>query len=529
MRLRYQVIPWFGFLVLLRFVLGSIAMALVRLGISSRSLVLLLLLGFSALASSSSSSSQNGTLTKVSFRNTTSATGQLALKSSSDVFSTSSTATRSDLSSTSTYGIGDFVASGMGMAAESDSSKGILGEETTDKPSITGTDLSRTSQIFSSSLSSEQDDESIPSATRASHGLALLSANLTLDTNLGTAVRPKPTNVTTTATGFIPENPNAIPPDPPILHNQSFTLSGDCWNQWSQFWSASSLVGQYAYYKHDFTTTFTTTESSMWMSTSTFLSFYTTTVRGGQFPITTYSTIAPVTDFDWFGTPTTTWTTTQTTYDLTRMDVMPNASLPIPSCVLPTLVSQCQNSWDRYITHKTSHEDLPFDPAGPSGCDAFATTMIPISCKAPISTWASVRSSYFENEPQLPDCSQAKVPDDYCSSTRSQFIFKAEGKSQQSDGVPAIKWTETTVDGTETRVPFWPSDTTIGGPGCTLGCGSCAMQGGTVELIYWPPATTTANVSIHAPVTVEALGTTFTSPTVRHLTPMSPNSSSTDT
>jgi hypothetical protein len=253
------------------------------------------------------------------------------------------------------------------------------------------------------------------------------------------------------------------------------------------------------------------------MSTSTFLSFYTTTVRGGQFPLTTYSTLAPVTDFDWFGTPTTTWTTTKTTYDLTQMDVRPNASLPIPSCVLPTSVPQCQSSWDRYIKHKTAREDLPFDADGPSGCNAFATTTIPISCKGPISTWASVRSSYFANEPQIPDCSQAKVPDDYCSSTRSQFIFKAEGKSKQSDGVPQIKWTETTIDGSETRAPYWPSDSTIGGPGCTLGCGSCAMQGGTVELIYWPPATMSANMSIHGPVTAEALGTTFTSPTVKHL------------
>ena len=254
----------------------------------------------------------------------------------------------------------------------------------------------------------------------------------------------------------------------------------------------------------------------MWMSTSTFLSFYTTTVRGGQFPLTTYSTLAPLTDFDWFGTPTTTWTTTETTHDLTQMYIRPNASLPTPSCVLPTFVPQCQSSWDRYVHHVTAYDDLPFDPDGPSGCDAFATTTIPIGCKGPISTWSSIRSSYFATDILAPDCTQAKVPDDYCSSTRSQFIFKAEGKSSQSDGVPVIDWTSTTIDGAETMVPYWPPNNTIGGPGCTLGCGSCAMQGGTVELIYWPPATTTGNVSIHGPVTAEALGTTFTSPTVNH-------------
>lgn len=491
-------------------------MPFIRLRFLACSLVVLLLLVCSALASSPSSS-QNGTLATASFLNTTFATVPSTSNPPSDGIRASSTASYSDVSSTITYGLGDFVAAGMGMSAESDSSSGIVGEESTYKPSVIGTGLSGTSQKLNISPSSERGDESTKSATRVSEGLAFVSNNSTLEENLGTAARPKPTNATATETGYIPENPNAIPPDPPILYNQSFTLSGDCWNQWSQFWSASSLVTQYEYYEHDFTTTFTTTESSMWMVTSTVLSFYTTTVRGGQFPLTTYSTLAPVTDFDWFGTPTTTWTTTQTTWELVGLDVRPNASLPIPSCVLPTLVPQCQSSWESYIHHQTAREDLPFDIGGPSGCDAFATTTIPISCKGPISTWSSVRSSYFANEPRVPDCSQAKIPDDYCSSTRSQFIFKAEGKSAQSDGVPQIKWTETTVNGVETRAPYWPSDSTIGGPGCTLGCGSCAMQGGTVELIYWPPATTAANLSIHEPVTAEALGTTFTSPTVSRI------------
>ena len=508
--------PLVWFLVLLRFVLASIVMALIRLRSLACSLVVLLLLICSALASSPSSS-QNGTLATASFRKKTSATVQSTSDSSSDGISVLYTASQSDVSSTSTYGLGDYVAAGMGMSTESDSSSGIVGKASTDRHSVTETGLSSTSQEINFSPSSERGDESTKSATRVSEGLAFVSTNRTLGTNSGTAARPRPTNATATETGYIPDNPNAVPPDPPILYNQSFTLSGDCWNQWSQFWSASSLVTQYGYYKHDFTTTFTTTESSMWMVTSTVLSFYTTTDRGGQFPLTTYSTLAPVTDFGWFGTPTTTWTTTQTTWERVGLDVRPNASLPVPSCVLPTLVPQCQSSWEGYVHYQTAREDLPFDIDGPPGCDAFATTTIPISCKGPISTWSSVRSSYFANDLRIPDCSQAKIPDDYCSSTRSQFIFKAEGKSAQSDGVPQIKWTETTVNGVETRAPYWPSDSTIGGPGCTLGCGSCAMQGGTVELIYWPPATTAANLSIHEPVTAEALGTTFTSPTVSHI------------
>ncbi|KAI7647119.1 hypothetical protein KC318_g18857, partial [Hortaea werneckii] len=67
---------------------------------------------------------------------------------------------------------------------------------------------------------------------------------------------------------------------------------------------------------------------------------------------------------------------------------------------------------------------------------------------------------------------------------------------------------------------YWPTSATLGVPSCTLGCGRCAVTGGSVRLIYWPPATITNNISapstapISAPVTAVTLGTTFTSPTI---------------
>lgn len=220
-------------------------MAGVHLGSPLRSVVLLVLLLCVAVASAYASSIQNDTFSGASFRNTTSVSGQSTSKSASEAHSGTPSAASSDVSSTGTYGLGDFVAAGIGMSASSESSSSIVGEQSTHQPSVTGTSLSRTLQKVSSSLSNEEDDESITSTTHASEGLAFVSTNLTLGMNLGTAVIPKPTNATATETGYIPDNPNAIPPDPPILYNQSFTLSGDCWNQWSQFWSASSLVTQY--------------------------------------------------------------------------------------------------------------------------------------------------------------------------------------------------------------------------------------------------------------------------------------------
>lgn len=59
-------------------------------------------------------------------------------------------------------------------------------------------------------------------------------------------------------------------------------------------------------------------------------------------------------------------------------------------------------------------------------------------------------------------------------------------------------------------------------PGCTLGCQSCQIDGGTLQLIYWPPASSTwidgyysaISGNSNETVTIVTLGTTFTSPTV---------------
>lgn len=483
-----------------------------------RLLVLLMLPCFTL----ASSPAQYATLREASFRNTTLAAGRPTSSLSSRSISTTSTTTDSDVSSASTHSMGDFIAFGMGMStssglsSETSSEVNVLSHISTNTTSDRETSLSHASYDPVSSLSSGRRSDSPTAMVHTNGSRTHAPTVLTETASVGTILGPKPTNATIIKTGFIPDNPNAIPPDPPISYNQSFTFSGDCWNQWSQFWSASELVTRVGYYSHGLTTTYTTTESSRWKSTSTVLSSFETTVSNGQFPVTIYSTLAPVTDFEWFGTPTTTWTTTETTWDNTRQSIMPNASLQQPACVLPTVVPQCQSSWDEYVATKMRvSTDLPFPISGPPGCNAFATTTIPLSCQAPLSTWSSVRSSYFANL-GAPICSQAKVADDYCSSTRAQFIHKMEGKAGQSDGVPEIDQTATTINGVSTDIAYWPSETTIGGPGCTLGCGSCAMQGGTVELIYWPTATAnaTGSVSTVGPMTVETLGTTFTSPTV---------------
>lgn len=62
---------------------------------------------------------------------------------------------------------------------------------------------------------------------------------------------------------------------------------------------------------------------------------------------------------------------------------------------------------------------------------------------------------------------------------------------------------------TSTYSYYWPTSSTIV-PGCTLGCQDCRVSGNRVELLYWPPETT----SMREIFTVSAYGTTLTSPTV---------------
>lgn len=56
----------------------------------------------------------------------------------------------------------------------------------------------------------------------------------------------------------------------------------------------------------------------------------------------------------------------------------------------------------------------------------------------------------------------------------------------------------------------WPASQQFA-PGCTLGCGRCAVTGGSIELLYFPPGMTPHAAT--APVVATTLGTVLTSPT----------------
>jgi hypothetical protein len=164
-------------------------------------------------------------------------------------------------------------------------------------------------------------------------------------------------------------------------------------------------------------------EGNYTVSNLTILSSYETTVFNGRFPITTYTTTEPTKVDDVIsGIPTTTRIFTATAVSMI-LDIItrPPVSLQSPSCVLPSHMSQCQQSWDSYMAGRQGRRDIHARQDMPTGCDPYATTEIPWSCQAALSSWdAAEQFSYAAEE--HPKCLQAKIAEDYCSSTVSEFL-----------------------------------------------------------------------------------------------------------
>ena len=458
----------------------------------------------------STSQAHNTTSHHVSFANNTGQTSSSSRTAPLPSLSTTEAGTGQASSSTTAHGMGDFIAMGMGMSDTSD----ILSTDIADiATNATSSDTATSPIHLPSHHSSHSSDGSVGAMARQNTSniepSPMTSSTIEILNGTGTA------NSSTSPSGYIP-----VGTELPVWGNQSLTLnySGDCWNQWNQYWSAEDLPADestYLSFRPGEVSTETYIEGN-YLSTSTFTSSYETTVFNGRFPITTYTTTGPVTEYDVLsGTPTTTWFFTETIESILSVIVTrPTVSLQSPSCILPSSVSQGQQSWDQWVDQGKG-QGLWERQDGPPGCDPAATTEIPWSCQAVISSFDSAQRSFFARD-DPPKCSQAKVADDYCSYARSVFLHNGERRGYY---FPDASQIATTIDGKLTSVDVWPSDSTIGGAGCTVGCGNCALQGETVELLYWPPATSLANrtatIGPDEPWTVEMMGTTLTSPTVR--------------
>lgn len=288
----------------------------------------------------------------------------------------------------------------------------------------------------------------------------------------------------------------------------------DCLQQWSSFWLANTSLAAVAPVVYNATsyTTLTTTQTAAYVTNIDYNVTNTRTMTLTQYRVNGGFTIGTTTStetYTYTGETDSyiTYSTGTQTLLLPSTTTVPTSTasaataLVTPICSLPSIVPACNSQWNEYEEWQFSSPSLPLTPV----CNWTAP-----GCSASWSTLFQAESSFQSEKTAVtsPLCTHASLRSDLCESLRS---------SAQADPVrkPYIKVTTTLANATSVRYD-WPSSSLLA-PGCNLGCGQCAITGGTVQLIYWP-ATATGNLTHlrrdDVAVTATGYGTTFTSPTV---------------
>jgi len=258
-----------------------------------------------------------------------------------------------------------------------------------------------------------------------------------------------------------------------INHTTSVT---DCWRSWLEYWSASALnqitsTDEAIDGPSTMTLTVTRAAGTSWTTTSWESSVYTRTESTFS---TVYSDGYPVSasaSYDTFTSLITGWTaitfwsslseyiTTETstwTWPSFHAITRSATALPTPSCELPSAVPECSMQWSSYIQ---------------ASMDLFGH---------PYYTIAGSMNSSSIILARTPDCTQAQITGDLCTSMRSHYFAPMTALGQGID----VGWE--TTSGTS----YFPASKSLA-PGCSLGCQACSITGNSVQLYYWPPPTAT--------------------------------------
>ena len=410
-------------------------------------------------------------------------------------------------------------------------------------------------------------------ATRYGNGslVPITTGSATFDKGLVPTSYSEPWyNTSSIDAGFnsiFPTNTSTLFPYSPLptatsgLANYSSYVAA-CYSDWNWYYSWSAQNQPYNpdnFLQVNGTFLSTTTFISTWSedmyaytkdNTESITETYTTTEFANGFAISTSTTTQSET-LTMSGLPASdvkslyTSTVTSTTFSESWITVSPSTKFPTkPSCKLPPVVSNCQSTWNAYesmVFSSLSVVGAKFD------CQQNWTNA---ECSSASSLWFNEEASYVTN-PTLwttPPCTQASVGSSLCNHIRSAYMqsWTAEnsgfwdypGQVINAGYITSFVDYSTTIAGKETFVEYestyWPASSSMA-PGCTLGCGACAITGGTVQLIYWPEGTMaqtaapTLNSTLlsarNAPLSARqnpnsdiavafAFNTTFTSPTV---------------
>jgi hypothetical protein len=295
----------------------------------------------------------------------------------------------------------------------------------------------------------------------------MTSGNRTLDddTTARRATSSAETTNSTSATNLVVPTGHVEP----TTEIDDATTATDCWHSWVDYWSASSLnkvTYETSFYNPRTETKTEIREEDSLIPTSSWESFVDTatysslsTVYSDGYPVSvavsyetrTFSDVGwtVVTIWSSLSEFMTTFTETYSFYDYITT-TRATTALPTPHCELPAAASQCNSQWSSYIyADSWKYYDDFDDPS----------------------------TGYF---PGTPDCTQAMVTGDWCTSMASFYFARETMYGQGAD----VGWK--TANGTS----YFPASKSLA-PGCSLGCQSCSITGETVQLYYWPPATAT--------------------------------------
>jgi hypothetical protein len=348
--------------------------------------------------------------------------------------------------SSTNHNIGDYVAAGLGMSTS----------ETSSAPMKT----TAVDDLEAAGRNPPTDETSLtPTATASDQETQMSESTRSQITSNGTAIITSAASVYG-APGLVHTNTNIT----------NTTTATDCWHSWLDYWSASSV--NHITYETELSplTTVTKTElredyspistSSSWESiVDTYTESSLVTIYSDGYPVSvsvSYDT-STLSRVSWnvvtirssLGDFYTTFTTTWTRYSrLTTTRA--TTALPTPGCKLPALVPECSTQWSSYINGDDWKYYNDFDNSA---------------------------SGYFSG---TPDCTQAQITGDWCTSMAG-FYFARETMYGQDDDVGWVSANSTS---------YFPASKSLA-PGCSLGCQACSITGESVQLYYWPPSTAT--------------------------------------
>jgi hypothetical protein len=256
--------------------------------------------------------------------------------------------------------------------------------------------------------------------------------------------------------------------------------AGSCWPSWTEYWAyAEAIANPQTSDVSTIIETDTETESAIAATTETDISTLTgTSVQdNGGFTISTRTTDSITTTvYTFSGQPGATYTRIDTYTSITLLPY-DGPSVAMPTCQLQSIVPQCQSQWETYASSQ-----LAPSPRPPSHCDINAGLIQadPPEYQPPCASayHASVLSWYLSlSSITTPPCTQASVSGQLCSSIKDAYVHE-----QNDVFFPNVSFAPYFSNGylgafaditasNYTVTWEWPTSSTLGVPGCTLGCG----------------------------------------------------------